>query len=374
MLQAYQKPLAGDRIGVVFGTFAPMHQGHLEVILRAKKECDGVIVVCCGNNTDDKGCAVGLNLTKRYQYAREFFKDDDLVAVYAVHDPGENVYSLENWSPWMKTFETDVWSVAVKNKDAHTVWYVGEPIYAADLISLGYETVLLNRKLNPISATQIRQKPLKHWDKIVPTFRRHFSHNILIIGTASEGKTNLVNDLARYFGTSHAHEWPRDYMEKYCVLDPDLTALDFCEFLIGQYRHTMEQIDSPANRGIFFCDTDALVTNMYAAKYAYDKDCDMTPGHYLGLVSSLAEAIIHGTKWNHIFFLMPEASFEDDHARYMAHSDLECRRSMCQDLMLDASCYYTPDMITYLPGSDYKGNFDAVVKYVQEVIEHEESR
>ena len=38
MIQAYQSPLVGKTVGVVFGTFAPLHQGHLDLIMRAKKE------------------------------------------------------------------------------------------------------------------------------------------------------------------------------------------------------------------------------------------------------------------------------------------------------------------------------------------------
>ena len=42
-----------DCIGVVFGTFAPLHQGHLDLIYRAKKECsNGCIVVVCGFDGD----------------------------------------------------------------------------------------------------------------------------------------------------------------------------------------------------------------------------------------------------------------------------------------------------------------------------------
>lgn len=372
MLQAYQKPLVGDRIGIVFGTFAPMHQGHLEAILRAKKECDGVIVVCCGNNTDDKGCAVGLNLTKRYQYAREFFKNDDMIAVYAVHDPGENVYSLEGWGPWMKAFNTDVWSVAVENKDAEKIWYVGEPMYSSDLKSLGYKTVLLHRAENPISATMIRDKPLKYWDKIVPTFRRHFSHNILIIGTASEGKTNLTKDLAMYFGTSWAHEWPRDYMEKYCILDPDLSALDFAEFLIGQHRHTQEQIASPENRGVFFCDTDAMITKMYAGKYSSEKQCAVDNDDYREVIMPLAYKIAKSFNWSHIFFLNPSHGFVDDHTRYMEHSELDIRNEMSMELWWSAQNAYGPEKITVLDGSDYKKNFDTIVRYVKGVMANED--
>ena len=48
MLLSYQKPLNGD-VGIVFGSFAPMHQGHLELIMRAKKENNGgCIVIVCG--------------------------------------------------------------------------------------------------------------------------------------------------------------------------------------------------------------------------------------------------------------------------------------------------------------------------------------
>lgn len=381
MLQAYQKPLAGDRIGIVFGTFAPMHQGHLSAILRAKKECDGVIVVCCGNNTDDKGSAIGLTLTKRYQYAREFFKDDDLIAVYAVHDPGESVYSFEGWGPWMESFKTDVWSVAVENPLAHKVWYVGEPLYFQDLKSLCHDVVLLDRAENPISATMIRKQPLKFWDKIVPTFRRHFSHNILIIGTASEGKTHLTRDLAKYFGTSWAHEWPRDYMERYQILDPDLTALDFVMFLTGQHQHIRERIDSPENRGVFFCDSNAETTMMYAAHYEKDKDFAFGSWESLwDLVDILDE---YGPTWSHIFVLLPSEGFEDDHTRYMGHSDMANRKKMADWLrtyMTGGSTWEEVDEmeidrrkdITFLDGSNYKKNFDKIVSYVKEVMANED--
>ena len=45
--------LSGKKVGIAFGCYAPMHQGHLDVIFKAKKECvAGVIVIVCGSDDD----------------------------------------------------------------------------------------------------------------------------------------------------------------------------------------------------------------------------------------------------------------------------------------------------------------------------------
>lgn len=54
----YQKKLKGEMIGVVFGTFAPLHQGHLDLIMRAKKECDGGCMVTVDGRENDRGEAL----------------------------------------------------------------------------------------------------------------------------------------------------------------------------------------------------------------------------------------------------------------------------------------------------------------------------
>lgn len=100
MLHAYQKPLCGKSIGVVFGSFAPLHQGHLDLIMQAKKENDGgCLVIVCGYD-GDKGEPL-MPHNKRYRYVREFFADDDLVAVYAINDTEIGIDSYPNgWPAW----------------------------------------------------------------------------------------------------------------------------------------------------------------------------------------------------------------------------------------------------------------------------------
>ena len=60
------------KTAVVFGTFAPLHQGHIDLIQRAKRQCDRVWLVVSGYE-GDRGEQVGLTLQKRFRYMRPIF-------------------------------------------------------------------------------------------------------------------------------------------------------------------------------------------------------------------------------------------------------------------------------------------------------------
>ena len=369
MLHTYQKPLTGNSIGVVFGSFAPLHQGHLDLIMRAKKENDGgCIVIVCGYD-GDKGEPLMPHKT-RYRYVREFFADDDLVAVYAINDTESMRPNYPNgWDSWIWEFY-DIWEKAVANDClcAKRVWYVGDENYYNDLVNEQHEeAVLVDRTSdNPISATMIRQNPVKYWDKIAAPFRRVFSHNILITGTASEGKSTLVTDLGKYFNAPHSWEWPRDYMEESGVSDWELDGADFIAFLEGQHNLNKKLINSPANHGIFFADSDSMTTRMYAEMYAKDENFAMTMEEF-DKVAVVADELTRKSRWDKIFLVAPHGIFVDDHTRYMGHSDMEERKKLFDILCDDIKRTGNWDKVTILNGGYYE-NFMTVVNYVKEII------
>ncbi len=81
----YKDKLSGSRIGIVFGAFAPCHIGHLEVILKAKKENDGCVVIVCGED-GDCGEPFGLDVYRRFRYMRELFADWEIVSLHEHED------------------------------------------------------------------------------------------------------------------------------------------------------------------------------------------------------------------------------------------------------------------------------------------------
>lgn len=378
MLHTYQKPLSGKRIGVVFGSFAPLHQGHMDLIMRAKKENDGgCIVIVCGYD-GDKGEPL-MPHKRRYRYVRELFADDDLVAVYAINDTESMRPNYPNgWDSWMKEFE-EIWEKAVVKKYNDVLecyepapkrfWYVGDENYYDDLVHGQHEhAICVDREYdNPISATMIRQNPIKHWDKIAAPFRRVFSHNILITGTASEGKSTLVTDLGKYFNAPHSYEWAKeDYIKKSDISEWELDCTDFIAFLYGQYELNKSLINSPANHGIFFADTDSIVTRMYAEYYAKDSDFAITQEEF-EKVTVVADELARKSRWDKIFLVAPHGVFVDDHTRYMGHSGMDERNELFDILCEDIKRTGDWDKVTILSGNYYE-NFMDIVNYVKEIM------
>lgn len=371
MIHSYQTPLTGSKIGVVFGSFAPLHQGHLDLIMRAKKENDGgCLVIVCGYS-GDKGEPL-MPHDKRYRYVREFFADDDLVAVYAINDTeiGINRYP-DGWNGWMTEFDK-IWCKAVARgiAEPHKVWYVGDEVYAKDLADrFNEEAILVNRTdENPICATMIRNNPIAHWDKITFPFRRVFSTNILICGTASEGKSVMTADLGKYFNAPYSYEWARDYMKESCVSDWELDGADFMAFLEGQYNLNKRLINSPANHGIFFADSDAMVTKMYAEYYAADESCALTKEEY-EKVAVMADELTRKSKWDIIYLLCPHGTFVDDHERFMAHSGEKERWELFELLCNNIKASGNWDKVVVLDGG-YWNNFKKIVDDVRRIIEN----
>lgn len=379
MLHSYQKPLEG-KVGVVFGSFAPLHQGHLDLIMRAKKENEGgCLVIVCGYD-GDKGEPI-MPHNKRYRYVREFFADDDLVAVYAINDTeiGIDKYP-DGWDGWMKEFGT-IWKKAVRSKSINTgddyeihyperVWYVGDETYYKDLAERwNEEVILVDRKAtNPISATMIRENPIKHWDKITSPFRRVFSTNILICGTASEGKTTMTADLGKYFNAPYSWEWARDYINESCISDWEFDSADFIAFLEGQYNLNKKLINSPANHGVFFADSDSMVTRMYAEYYAKDDSCALTQEEF-EKVAVMADELTRKCRWDKIYLLCPHGVFVDDHERFMAHSGMKERQELFELLCNNIRNSGNWDKVTILD-SGYWNNFKRIVEDVKGIIEN----
>ena len=351
------------KVGICFGGYCPLHRGHLDLIMESKKTNDLTFVVVCGYDDEPRANEIGLPLIKRYRIIKNFLEDELLKVIY-INDTElglDESMCPNNWLVWTKAVANKI----KYNENWDVTWYVAEEFYKQRLeesCSFKSKIEIRDRTINPVSGTACRNNALKYWQIITAPFRSYFSHNILISGTASEGKTTLTRDIGKYFGIPYSYEKGRDLCS--ILTDPEFDVKVFIYNIYEQRKYNEELISSPQNPGIFISDTDNLVTLMYANFYRQREDFAINDEDYT-TIYMMAKAYAKSTKWDKIFLIQPsEKGIVDDGERYMPDSDYAIRKEFFDFLrnLYDEFGYE----YEILNGSYYE-NYLKVKEYIDEL-------
>lgn len=369
--------------GLVLGSFSPMHTGHLDLIMMAKKVCPkGAIVAVCGLD-GDRGTRVGLPIERRYVIIKNIFKDDPLVKVVFMKDNDIGIAGYNNkWKEWLtalaKTIVKELEGVSWKYLLANLTLFTGEETYhhAVETVAVGCRecatwpndcgpnAYLIPRTINTISATQIRKRPMTFWNEIIgPEFKSYFAKRILIIGTASEGKSTLTRDLARYFDADFSEEYGHEAIDAKTSNrehpdDTQLTLDDYFSFLDVQYKY-----NTTCNKKLKICDSDAMTTLMYAKYYSMDSRYRITEDDYVKI-----EEHAKFLNYDVIFVLPPkENSWVQDGCRDCLTNSFEDRQKQYQVLMKILGQHYCTEDVVYLT-RDYYDNFIKAKEVISQLL------
>ena len=354
----YKDKLSGSRIGIVFGAFAPCHIGHLEVILKAKKENDGCVVIVCGED-GDCGEPFGLDVYRRFRYMRELFADDN--QIYVVMAAGQGIPQKETeWESWLEIINLKI-ADSLQHSDAQKIWYTGKTMQAEALEKKSTDEVhLVDTSLYPVSGQNIRNDALRYFNAIALPFRRAFTKKVLVLGAPSGGKTTLVKDLAKLYSCPYSFEYSRQYQEESNVNDFELDGMDYQRLVTGQFQLNRDTIADPASQGMAILDTDVMVTKVYARLGAEDVDYAITPEEY-AIVEQSANAFIARQLWDLILVVPPTLKYVDDGYRNMEFSkdaflttihemmleEIESSGNLDKVVMLDAKGIGEKDEFSY---------------------------
>ena len=146
-----------------------MHRGHLDGIMRAKKENDKVFVIVCGYNNEPRAGNINMTLKERTAIVRKIFRNDEIINVLTINDSDLGIdesMSRENWIVWQNKVAELLYDT-IKYKDEIT-WYVAEPFYKEMLekYNILKANVTLIDKVVTVSGTVIRDTPLKYWNRM----------------------------------------------------------------------------------------------------------------------------------------------------------------------------------------------------------------
>ncbi|MFC0232978.1 AAA family ATPase [Vagococcus entomophilus] len=323
----YKEKVRGEDIAIIFGTFAPLHRAHIDLINRAKREHDAVILVVSGYG-GDRGESCHLPLKRRFRYLRETFSTDQLVYVEQL-DETKIPRMPQGWDNWLENMLLIVERSMYTSSQATFTFYVGEAEYeselAARLDKQKFSVQYTKRDKNGLSATKIRERPLHNWASISHVYRRVFSKNILITGSSSTGKTTLVEDLANYYNAPKSLEYARYYQEHYNVRDEELDVEDYINLIRGQFKQTSNLINRMENSGLILADTDAITTYVYSKLYL--------PKEEHNKLLPLYQETIRKSNWEAILIAPPVTQYVEDHFRNKEWGKQEERKKFHQALI-----------------------------------------
>ena len=308
--------------GLVLGKFYPPHAGHLHLVETAAAACDHVTVQVLAASWEK------IPLGDRVAWMRELCGQWPNVTVWGGLDDVKVDYADPAvWDAHMAVFEAGLLEsagspVAAKVEAVFTSEPYGDEL--ARRLEATHVLVDLDRTVQPVSGTGVRERPIDYWAWVPAPVRAYLARRVVVVGSESSGTTTLTRALAAHYRarggawaeTQWVPEYGRDYthelLAKARAVSPaaDMDDLVWTEadfVAIARRQNAMEDAAARIGSPLLLCDTDSLATAIW-----YER--------YLGGRSEAVEAI--ATEAVHDLYLLTDhgdVPFEQDGIRDGEH-------------------------------------------------------
>lgn len=344
------------KIGVFPLRAMPLHRGHINSIIHAATKAETLYVVLCDNpeRTREECVAAGLpvmDAKMRLKWLGIELQGFNHIKTVLLDESDVPRYPF-GWEKW-----SDKLNKLIPHKI--DVIFGGEPSYTEGYQKWYPETVYelfdYKRERYPVSGTEVRSHPFRHWEYIPGAARPFFTKKFLNTGTESCGKTTITKYLAKIYYTSWSEELGRYYSARNFGGREDVYSVeDFERIVVLQDEQDKEAIRT-ANKITFF-DSDAVVTQYYLEMY-------------LGVKSSLIDTYIEKyrkeKKFDYILFYEPDVKWVDDGLRFLGEQEVREKNSK---KLLEMYKNYGFDNI-YIINGNYEERLEKTINFVDRILE-----
>lgn len=248
--------------GLVLGKFMPPQKGHLHLIDTAAEQCETLhVVIDSTSNQPIKG-------SLRFKWLQKIYKKSPNIKV--IHSFSNNPQYPQECDS-VDTFYNKYWVPTIykliPNLD---VVFTSEEYGEEFGRYLGVPHVLVDqaRSTYAVSGTAVRNNPIKNWNFIPDVVKPFYTKKIVIMGTESCGKSTLVKNLTKHFGSKcFVEEYGRTYTEKNGTTN--LAQHDF-EVIAEKHNELIKRRLNQNKSKFLFIDTEAIITKTFGEMYLGD--------------------------------------------------------------------------------------------------------
>lgn len=235
----------------VFGKFLPFHKGHEAMIRFALTKCDFLTVLICCSDKETIPAPIRKSWMER-TFGNEPRLEFRILDYREEELPNTSVSSREVSRVWSEKFtglfpDYDVVITSEKYGD-----------YIAEFMNITHIPFDIPRIQVPVSATQIRNAPSRHWQFIPESVKPDYCLKVVILGTESTGKTTLTQNLAKALNAAFVLEAGRDVI-------PDSNEFTEADLVNVASEHALRiRKAEQASKPLVIIDTDIHITKSYA--------------------------------------------------------------------------------------------------------------
>ncbi|MBQ4487045.1 MAG: AAA family ATPase [Oscillospiraceae bacterium] len=238
-------------VGMYGGSFNPMHNGHMECIIKAASMCEQLYVVISYRNDDSD-----IDVKIKYRWVYTLTQHIGNVKIILLEDKLKTKaeYTEKYW-------QEDCRKVREAVGQKIDVVFCGSDYDESSFWNVCYpESELYIFKRDEYNSTAIRADVYGHWDWLPMFVRPYYVKKVLIIGSESCGKSVLTINLAHHYHTNYLEEVGRKLSELSGTDEMMLTE-DFTRILL-EHKAKELRLAEHSNK-VLIEDTDCLITRFF---------------------------------------------------------------------------------------------------------------
>lgn len=351
--------------GLIFGKFAPLTLGHLELIGQALRHCDKLYLFLSFDqkfvDTQPAWIRPKLSLVNRLRDLKDVVRDatEELREQIVVSYVDES--NIPEYPDGAKAYEELIRAALPDGVVLHKAFSSEkdyDAYFSAHFPECEHVVIDADRASVPISATKIRGDVFNNFGMLAPPAKKRFVKKVAIVGVESTGKSTLTKLLAQQYGALYTPEVGRDICEE--LFHSSEFLMERKDYLDIANAHRDCENDNVlfSHVGVTFSDTTNLITHFSGV-------CSGK----IGVIDPTFEALSKEEGDNFydlVLYLQPDVPWVADPLRLQDTAEKREETNFILDRMIRH--YYNRTHVVKISGSDFNERTADAIRVVDALL------